>query len=98
MITQNAMIFERVCPLDQTYDKRYYAGRSFLLHVLPREKQPLRLFHTGIFHFRFWQFGQWVDVLVDDYLPTIDNRLIFCQNVKEPNEFWSALLEKAYAK
>ncbi|CAF3728593.1 unnamed protein product [Adineta steineri] len=77
MITQNATIFERVCPLDQTYDKKYYAG---------------------IFHFRFWQFGQWVDVVVDDYLPTINNRLIFCQNIKEPNEFWAALLEKAYAK
>ncbi|CAM4746328.1 unnamed protein product [Rotaria magnacalcarata] len=77
MITQNATIFERVCPLDQTYDKRYYAG---------------------IFHFRFWQFGKWIDVVVDDYLPTINNRLIFCQNIKEPNEFWAALLEKAYAK
>jgi hypothetical protein len=30
MITQNATIFERVCPLDQTYDKQYYAGISFL--------------------------------------------------------------------
>lgn len=34
MITQNATIFERVCPLDQTYDQRYYAGIDFPLSML----------------------------------------------------------------
>ena len=53
----------------------------------------------GAFHFRFWDYGTWKDVVVDDFLPVDENnQLIFSRNKDHENEFWSALFEKAYAK
>jgi len=55
--------------------------------------------YTGAFHFRFWVYGTWKDIVVDDYLPVDQyNNLIFCRNRETKNEYWCALLEKAYAR
>ena len=55
---------------------------------------------AGVFHFRFWRYQHWYDIVIDDrlpYLPT-QKRLWGARNSFEVNEFWVSLLEKAYAK
>lgn len=55
--------------------------------------------YCGIFHFRFWRFGFWMDVCIDDRLPVDENdKLIFCHNRNDPNDVLGSLIEKAYAK
>lgn len=53
--------------------------------------------YCGIFHFMIWRFGTWNDIVIDDFLPTVNNCLLTTQSCSE-NEFWMALVEKAYVK
>jgi len=53
--------------------------------------------YAGVFHFRFWHHGEWIDIVVDDFLPVVDGKPIYLHS-KDEGIFWAPLLEKAYAK
>ncbi|XP_015127147.1 calpain-C [Diachasma alloeum] len=78
-------LFYRVVPADQGF------GNSGESSGTPTSE------YAGVFRFRLWWCGSWVEVLVDDRLPAVHGRLAFVQ-ARHSDQFWPALLEKAYAK
>ena len=70
---------------------------DFFTKVLPKN-QSFTNQYAGIFRFRFWHYGEWVEVVVDDRLPTRNDNLVYSRNSKNLKEMYGPLLEKAYAK
>lgn len=73
--------------------------KGLLTRVVPDfldDKNEVGL-ECGVYRFRFWSLGQWIEVVIDDYLPFFNRSLIFV-NSREKTEFWGPLIEKAYAK
>ena len=64
--------------------------------------------YTGAFVFKFWQYGEWIEIIIDDRIPCqFRYKKYYPKNLKvgdsgenndEEMEFWPCLLEKAYAK
>ncbi|XP_050697521.1 calpain-A-like isoform X2 [Eriocheir sinensis] len=74
------------------------ARKSKLIErVIPPDQALHGVGYTGLVVCRLWRFGAWAVVVVDDRLPTKGGTLLFARST-DPNEFWVALLEKAYAK
>ncbi|KAI4886970.1 hypothetical protein NFI96_023018 [Prochilodus magdalenae] len=91
-ITFQGDILDQIIPAGQSFKKDYagifhFRASTPVPHSWPLYQKPLI----------FWRFGRWIDVVIDDKLPMIDGQLIFV-HCKTSNEFWPALLEKAYAK
>jgi len=80
-----------LAPLASLAENKYYWEK-----VVPKGQDFDKNYH-GVFRFRFYRFGEWHEVVIDDKLPTRNGKLIYLR-AKEANEFWSPLLEKAYAK
>ena len=70
-------------------------NKHFFNNVVPGDQSFLHGSYYGAFYFRFWRFGEWLSVIVDDFLPVDTNgSILYCRNKVDKNEFWSCLLEK----
>lgn len=75
-----------------------YKSKGLLYRAVPADQGfQVQDEYCGAFRFRIWWSGVWREVVVDDRLPTVANRLVFASS-QRLNSFWVPLLEKAYAK
>ncbi|XP_074601219.1 calpain C isoform X2 [Brevipalpus obovatus] len=70
--------------------------KGLFYRVVPADQSFDLEDYCGLFRFRIWFHDTWEEVLVDDRLPCVNDKLVFIQS--RSDAFWAALLEKAYAK
>jgi len=73
------------------------ADNKLFSKVVPSDQSFEHGSYAGVFHFRFLHYGQLTDVVVDDFLPVVDGKVVYLHS-NEEGVFWAPLLEKAYAK
>ena len=77
-----------------------------VVNLIMPQPWPTSLVGCSLFRFRFWKWGKWIEVVVDDRLPFVADgmgRMVYppklafskCQSTEY---FWVSLLEKAFAK
>lgn len=58
--------------------------------------------YTGKVAIKLWQFGDWIEIVIDDKLPVVENTsgevTLLGAYCSITNDFWAALIEKAFAK
>merc|ERR1711981_720919 len=55
---------------------------DLLHHVAPPQTFNVDDGYNGQFSFKIYQYGKWIDVIIDDRLPTRNGRLIFVQSAE----------------
>ena len=73
------------------------AMRKDLMELVVLPNQSFGENYNGSFKFSFWELGERHEVQIDDLLPVLGDKLKFAHS-STTNEFWSPLVEKAYAK
>ncbi|KAJ1621409.1 hypothetical protein T492DRAFT_847053 [Pavlovales sp. CCMP2436] len=81
----------------------HHNGRSRLLQLImpvdgSSHENPPEAHAQGFLTFRFYKFGEWVQVTVDTLIPCGDDRRPVFAHASDDRELWVLYLEKAYAK
>ncbi|XP_069110491.1 calpain-2 catalytic subunit-like isoform X2 [Argopecten irradians] len=73
---------------------------KLIRQVIPRNAYPVGTpDYKGMFHCRFWRYGIWDDIYIDDFLPIVyGDKVYSAHSATNENEMWVALLEKAFAR